>query len=497
MKRLLTLLFSTLLLSAVLCVSASASSYDAAAEDLAAIGMFRGTEKGFELDRAPTRSEAAIMLVRLYGAEDAAKTAYEAGEISHPFTDVSEFTSPYVAWLYSNGITNGYTETTYASGQACSARNYVVFLLRALGYKDGTDFQYEQAAEFALTRGLFDLSLFSGSFLRDDLAGLTYQALACELADGSTYLLDSLVDSGAIDKTAAQPITDKIEAYHKLNSASAALLEDRLDADFSMDMDMVMTMTGTNGGQPMEESVDMALAADGGIQMVLSDPMKLGLVMDLVINMQVPDPETGVPVTVSMPMPIGMWVKDDWMYVRQGESGYKQNMNGSMEDFLTVYQDLMGQLSEMSQMSTAMSLPYINSITAEKKSGGTVYTLTYNEDAMAGLMNDLMAVVAGMLGETDSLFDMDLDLQDCTYTYLLNNKGKLKEVNADLTAVLGMDVSEDPANTMEMDMTMKAVIGMTINGSGSGVRVEYPKDLKDFPDIADLMMPAPEAAPEA
>jgi len=46
-------------------------------------------------------------------------------------------------------------------------------------------------------------------------------------------------------------------------------------------------------------------------------------------------------------------------------------------------------------------------------------------------------------------------------------------------------------------MTMKAVIGMTINGSGSGVRVEYPKDLKDFPDIADLMLPAPEATPEA
>ena len=97
MKRFLSLLFTTLLLSAALCVTASASDFDAAAEDLSAIGMFRGTEKGFELDRAPTRSEVAIMLVRLYGAEESAKEAYEAGEITHPFTDVSEFTSPYVA----------------------------------------------------------------------------------------------------------------------------------------------------------------------------------------------------------------------------------------------------------------------------------------------------------------------------------------------------------------------------------------------------------------
>lgn len=82
MKRFLTLLFATLLLSAALCMSASASDFDAAAEDLSAIGMFRGTANGFELDRVPTRSEAAIMLVRLYGAEEDAKAAYASGEIS-------------------------------------------------------------------------------------------------------------------------------------------------------------------------------------------------------------------------------------------------------------------------------------------------------------------------------------------------------------------------------------------------------------------------------
>lgn len=94
MKRILTILAATLLLTAAMAGTASASSYDSVAEELSAIGVFRGTAGGFELDRAPTRSEAAIMLVRLYGAEDEAKAAYEAGEISMPFTDVSETGAP-------------------------------------------------------------------------------------------------------------------------------------------------------------------------------------------------------------------------------------------------------------------------------------------------------------------------------------------------------------------------------------------------------------------
>ena len=46
MKRFLTTLVTVLVLTAALAVTASASTYDAAAEDLSKIGMFRGTEQG-------------------------------------------------------------------------------------------------------------------------------------------------------------------------------------------------------------------------------------------------------------------------------------------------------------------------------------------------------------------------------------------------------------------------------------------------------------------
>lgn len=171
MKRILTILAATLLLTAAMAGTASASSYDSVAEELSAIGVFRGTAGGFELDRAPTRSEAAIMLVRLYGAEDEAKAAYEAGEISMPFTDVSETAAPSVAWLYSQGITNGTSATTFGASSPCSAKMYCAFLLRALGYEDGVDFLYADTLDFAMLHGLFNLSMLDAApFLRDDLA---------------------------------------------------------------------------------------------------------------------------------------------------------------------------------------------------------------------------------------------------------------------------------------------------------------------------------------
>lgn len=490
MKRFLTLLFTTLLLTAALCVTASASDYDAVAEDLSAIGMFRGTANGFELDRAPTRSEAAIMLVRLYGAEENAKTAYAAGEISHPFTDVSEFTSPYVAWLYTNGITNGFTETTFASQRPCTAQNYTVFLLRALGYKDGTDFQYAEAFNFAMTKGMFDTSFLGGTFLRDDLAAVTYQALACKLADGSTYLLDSLVKSGAIDKTAAKPITDKIETYQKLASTSMETMKDSLDADIAMKMNMDMKMAGTAEGQSMDMNAAVAMDAKGNIQMILNKDLKMGLKLDMNMDMKMKDVD-GTEMTLTQPMSMGMWIKDGWLYMQQDESCYKMELGEDMNEFLTVYQEIMAQVGEMSDMSVAMMMPYLDEISATKNGSNTIYTLTVNEDAFMGMMNDVMDMVFAELGGDLSL-GLDMDLTDCTYTYTVNSRGQLKNVTAAAKMNMKLDMSEGQETavmTMGIDMNME----MKVNATGSSVKVSYP-DLTKFPDIASIAESAPESS---
>ena len=180
-----------------------------------------------------------------------------------PFTDVGATAAPYVAWLYDQGIANGTSATTFGTGERCSAQNYVVFLLRALGYQDGTDFAYADALTFAQEKGFYDPMMFSGTFLRDDLAAVTYQALGTDLKDGSTYLLKSLIDSGAVDAQAAAPMTEKIEAYRALQQASAGMDGTAMDADRRTPTSTAIAQTGeTTEAMPM--SMDRQHADDSG-----------------------------------------------------------------------------------------------------------------------------------------------------------------------------------------------------------------------------------------
>lgn len=475
MKRFLTLLFTTLLVSAALCVGASASDFDAAAKDLAAIGMFQGTESGFELDRAPTRSEAAIMLVRLHGAEDEAKAAYEAGEIQHPFTDVSDFASPYVAWVYSNGISKGTAADTFGASTPCSAQQYVVFLLRALGYQDGTDFQYDNAAQFAMTRGLFDVSMVSGDFLRNDLAAVTYQALACDLKDGSTCLLQSLVNSGAIDADAAKPILEKINAYRTLSAASSA---DSLDTDFTMKMNIAMAADGQAEGEAVSEEASMAMDASGRIQMALNDQ----------------NPQMAMTMKTTLEgesMDLGMWLKDGWLYVKMNDETYKQDCSEMLDQFLPLYQEILDQAN-----ASSILLPFIDTITTQKNGSDTVYTLTLNK-AFEGMYNDLFdtilketASVAGASGETPAAsvlgpsgLTLKLGVDKMAYTYTVSSSGTLKNASADAAMNIQMKVGDTPENAFALTVKVDMEMDMDVNAVGDSVKVSYPSNLDQFPEM--------------
>ena len=437
MKRFLTLLFTTLLLSAALCATASASDFDGVAKELSAIGMFRGTDSGFELDRAPTRSEAAIMLVRLYGAEEEAAAAYQAGKITHPFTDVGDTAAPYVAWLYQNGISKGTSATTFGSG-ACSAQNYTVFLLRALGYEDGKDFQYADAASFAMTRGLFDVSMLTGPFLRDDLAAVTYQALACDLADGSTYLLDSLIDSGAID------------------------------ADFDLAMKLDMTAKGLTEGQSAQEQVSMSMDMDGRIQMILDENPQMAMTMKLKAN-------DG---TEEMTSEMATYLRDGWVYTNTDGQTYKEDQRQQLEGFTALYRTLLDQAAVNSAM-----LPYIDSLSVKESGGSTVYTMSLG-DGFEGLFNGLFSsLLGGQLSPEDLGMDISLDVEDLVYTYTLTG-GKLKSADADGVLALTMKMAQDPQNTMDLTMKMTMDMGMKINALGDQVKVAYPAGLDQYPEIS-------------
>ena len=221
MKHFLRTALAGVVLVGTLAVSAAAADFTGCADQLQALGLFRGSEQGYELDRAPTRAEAAVMLVRLLGEEqDALALEYDA-----PFTDLDSWQQPYVQYLYDNGLTTGVSATAFAPEEPCSAQMYAAFLLRALGYTEaGVDFTYDSVLDFAGQAGLYDpAAIDTADFLRDDVAAASYTVLSLPVKGSGQTLLDRLVEDGAVDAQAAAPVQALFDAYTQYRAGTAGM----------------------------------------------------------------------------------------------------------------------------------------------------------------------------------------------------------------------------------------------------------------------------------
>ena len=131
MKRTLGIaILSALILAGTATAATEIQQQDAVFLD--ELGLFQGTEHGYELDRTMTRAEGAVMLVRLLGGEAEAKiSTYQT-----PFTDVPDWAQPYVGWLYENKLTNGTFKSTYSPNNPMRFEQYAWFTGRAAGFTD-------------------------------------------------------------------------------------------------------------------------------------------------------------------------------------------------------------------------------------------------------------------------------------------------------------------------------------------------------------------------
>lgn len=185
--------------------------YNAMAEALKAVHLFRGSDtgygQGFDLERTPTRTEALVMLIRLLGEEDAA-LAYTG---THPFRDVAPWAAPYVAYAYEMGYSNGVSSDQFGSTMSASVQMYTEFILRALGYSSTAQTNISDAlirAEScgAITAG--ECTVFgSGAFLRADVVYLSYYALDVPISGSAQTLGDKLAQRGVF--TPAQLIQSR------------------------------------------------------------------------------------------------------------------------------------------------------------------------------------------------------------------------------------------------------------------------------------------------
>lgn len=199
-KRLLSLLLTAVLCLGLFPVPVSAardiSVEEALAADLKQLGLFQGvSDTDFDLGRAPSRTEAVVMLIRFLGKES--ETA--GGRWTHPFTDVPDWADRYVGYAYQKGLTNGVGDTQFGASAPAGSNMYLTFVLRALGYSDagGADFSWEDPYALAARLGILPQGTNTDDFWRADLVRVSYAALPVKLKGSDKALYETLIDAGA------------------------------------------------------------------------------------------------------------------------------------------------------------------------------------------------------------------------------------------------------------------------------------------------------------
>lgn len=212
-KRVISILLVLIMTLSLISVAQAAEpgNYTSEAELLSALGVFRGTDNGFELNREPTRLEGLIMMIRLLGKEAEAQSLSNQDCI---FSDVPDWGKGYVNFAYSNGLTKGIGNNLFGSNDKINALAYTTFMLRTLGYNDGNgDFTYSQSIQFATQIGMYSeadaTELTENAFLRDHVAKISMLALGTNIKNGNISLLDKLSNDGAV----SQDVASQIKAY--------------------------------------------------------------------------------------------------------------------------------------------------------------------------------------------------------------------------------------------------------------------------------------------
>lgn len=448
MKRKLRMVLAGVLAVASLAMTAGAASYDNCADRLSDLGLFQGTGNGYQLDRAPTRAEAATMLVRLLGAEaEAEELAYSA-----PFTDLDDWQKPYVQYLYDNGLTTGATATTFEPEDTCSAQMYTTFLLRALGYSDaaGGDFTYTGAVDFGKSIGLVDYANCNETnFLRDHVAAMSLTALNTAVkGDADTKLLEKLVEDGAVAASAAEDMLAFFDNYDAYVAATAAMNEET-KMDISVDVSANVTVADQ---QVMSLSMPMDMKMDMDLENMDQSRISMTGKMDMQIDEALV--EAGAETSVSQD--VAYYYTDGVYYMNLGDQKVKMDMS---------FEDAMAQVSGLDQMQNSEPICLIDSIDVS----GSTMTVTYSGAGMSGLVNDVL----GEMGMDADTAGVDVQIGDVTSSVTISN-GTIRSMDIDMQITMTVD-----SVAMTMDMTMDC----TVNATGDRVTVDIPDDLDSYTDL--------------
>ena len=194
--------------------------YETAADVLYMHGLFKGGSNGFDLTGDSTKAQAAIMVVRLIGAEDEVLN----GSFSHPFKDVPVWASDYVGYLYQKGIDIAESDTALGT-KNIDLDEFLVLIMQSLGYDGVTvsssaDEVFDYAIQIGLLTGSERAQLKATEFDRGTMVYVAHKALNTRVAGTKSTLFEQLKANGYIKSL---PAPDNTIKYGKQDETATAV----------------------------------------------------------------------------------------------------------------------------------------------------------------------------------------------------------------------------------------------------------------------------------
>jgi len=169
------------------------------ADTLYDFGLFKGTDKGYELDKSLTREESATILVRLLGKEK----SIDASDFEQVFSDVDKSRWSYasIMYCYENDITKGTSYNTFSPDTQIDAQQFVTLLMRLLGYTAvNPDTALQKSVEYKLLPSEMAEELGeTETFTRSVMVQIVYNSLYTKMHD-DTLFSEYLLENGVLTK---------------------------------------------------------------------------------------------------------------------------------------------------------------------------------------------------------------------------------------------------------------------------------------------------------
>jgi len=211
MKKTLALVLALAMVFSTITVAFAEDTLGADAQTCSNLGMLKGETGSVDAAytaTAPTKLQAAIMVLRLKGLEaealaftgtdnfaDAGQVNWAGGKAIMAYLKAN----PQLGWV-GDGV-------NFNPNEKLTAQMYYKVMLEVLGYKQSTpevvgDFAWADVFTFAASVGLSKVATVA-NFTVNDLAVATVEALNLKVKGGDKTLAATLVEAGKMDKAAA------------------------------------------------------------------------------------------------------------------------------------------------------------------------------------------------------------------------------------------------------------------------------------------------------